>query len=163
MKDMLQIQELIDNIDLEPIVFTLVSREEGPGWTIEKSKLIETWYRRFLALVKIYPDQTIVPTKDIDMFWHYHILDTRKYMEDCDKIFGSYFHHFPYFGSRGKEDKANFEKTFFHAQELFEKHFGESPISAGIADCGGLCSDGEPTPYVNIQPNLRPSLATIEA
>ena len=113
--------------------------------------------------MKVYPDQTIVPTKDIDIFWHYHILDTRKYMEDCDKIFGSYFHHFPYFGSRGKEDKANFEKTFLIAQESFKKHFGESPISAGIADCGGLCSDGEPTPYLNNQHNLRPSFAIIEA
>jgi hypothetical protein len=160
MKNLSQIEELIDNIDLEPIIFTLVSREEGPGWSIVKANLIETWYRRFLALVKMCPNQTIVPTKDIDMFWHFHILDTRKYMEDCDIVFGSYFHHFPYFGSRGKEDKNNFEKTFLIAQELFIKHFGESPISAGIADCGGLCSEGEPTPYLN-QSELRPKLSTV--
>lgn len=163
MRDIRKTQELVDSIDLEPIKFTLVSREEGPGWTIEKTKLTETWYRKFLTLVKIYPDQTIVPTKDIDTFWHYHILDTKKYMDDCDKIFGNYFHHFPYFGSRGEEDKANLDKTFLVTQDLFEKHFGESPISAGVADCGGLCSDGEPTPYLNIQPDLRPSLASLEA
>ena len=163
MRDIRKTQELVGSIDLEPIKFNLVSREEGPGWTIAKTKLIETWYRKFLTLVKIYPDQTIVPTKDIDTFWHYHILDTRKYMDDCDKIFGNYFHHFPYFGSRGEEDRANLDKTFLVTQELFEKRFGESPLSAGIADCGGLCSDGEPTPYTNIQPDWRPSLAALEA
>jgi hypothetical protein len=161
MKDIQKTQELINSIDLEPIKFNLVSREEGPGWTVEKTKLIETWYRRFLTLVKTYPNQTIVPTKDIDTFWHYHILDTRKYMDDCDKVFGSYFHHFPYFGIRGEEDKLNFDKTFLDSQELFEKHFGESPLSVEAADCGGLCSDGEPTPYTS-QSNLRPSLATLE-
>ena len=112
MKDIRKTQELVGSVYLEPIKFTLVSREEGPGWTVEKTKLIEMWYRRFLTLVKIYPNQTIVPTKDIDTFWHYHILDTRKYMDDCDKVFGSYFHHFPYFGSRGEEDKANFDNHF---------------------------------------------------
>ena len=112
MKDIRKTQELVGSIDLEPIKFNLVSREEGPGWTIAKTKLIEAWYRKFLTLVKIYPDQTIVPTKDIDTFWHYHILDTRKYMNDCNKIFGNYFHHFPYFGSRGEEDRANLDKTF---------------------------------------------------
>ena len=155
-------ENLIDKIDLEPIKFNLVSREEGPGWTVKKTKLIEKWYRRFLLLVKMYPDKTIVPTKDIDTFWHYHIIDTRKYIDDCNKVFGKYFHHFPYFGSRGKADKANFEKTFLAAQELFEVHFGEAPISAGIADCGGLCSEGEPTPYLNNQKISRPSLVKNE-
>ena len=163
MKDTQSTQELVGSIDLEPIKFSLISREEGPGWTLKKIELIETWYRRFLTLVKIYPYHTIVPTKDIDTFWHYHILDTRKYMDDCEKIFGSYFHHFPYFGSRGEADKANFYKTFLVTQKLFEKHFGESPLSAGIADCGGLCSDGEPTPYTNIQNDLRPRFAFVEA
>jgi hypothetical protein len=27
------------------------------------------------------------PTKDIDMFWHAHILDTYQYEADCDRIY----------------------------------------------------------------------------
>jgi hypothetical protein len=42
--------------------------------------------------------------KIVDEIWHQHILDTHAYHRDCDAIFGSYLHHFPYFGMRGDAD-----------------------------------------------------------
>ena len=39
MENIIQIQKSVDEIDLEPIKFNLVSRTEGPGWKIEKAKL----------------------------------------------------------------------------------------------------------------------------
>ena len=32
---------------------------------------------------------------DVDEFWHQHILDTRKYRDDCENIFGHYMDHTP--------------------------------------------------------------------
>lgn len=35
------------------------------------------------------------PTHVVDIFWHTHILFTRKYFKDCEAIFGQYLHHEP--------------------------------------------------------------------
>ena len=93
------------------------------------------------------------------MFWHTHILDTQKYMLDCENLFGRYIHHFPYFGMRGEKDRNQLKKSFYETEELFLLHFSESPVSVGIADCGALCN--EPTPkfgYGALFSNERPTL-----
>ena len=78
----LSFDEFNHNLDLEPIKVSLTHREEGPKWHLNKAELIEIWYRRFLYLVRLYPEKILVPCKDIDIFWHSHILDTQKYMTD---------------------------------------------------------------------------------
>ena len=147
------------NLDLESIKFSLNQSEEGAKWPLNKVELIEIWYRRFLYLVSLYPEKVIVPCKDVDKFWHTHILDTQKYMSDCEGLFGRYFHHFPYFGMRGEKDRLNLEDAFSETEELHLQHFGESPLSSDITDCGSLCN--EPTPKFkenNLYSNQRPTL-----
>ena len=151
--------EFTNNLDLEPIKFSLTQREDGPNWSLNKAETLEVWYRRFLYLSSIYNNKVIVPSKDIDMFWHTHILDTQKYMLDCENLFGRYIHHFPYFGMRGEKDRRHLEKAFCETEKLFLLHFGESPVSVGISDCGALCN--EPTPkfgYGSLFSNERPTL-----
>ena len=147
------------NLDLEPIKFSLTQREDGPNWSLNKAETLEVWYRRFLYLSSIYNEKVLVPSKDIDMFWHTHILDTQKYMLDCENLFGRYVHHFPYFGMRGEKDRNHLKKSFYETEELFLLHFSESPVSVGISDCGALCN--EPTPkfgYGALFSNERPTL-----
>jgi len=154
-------EEFNRNLDLEPIKFSLTQQEEGANWSFDKVKTMEVWYRRFLYLSSLYTDKVIVPSKDIDIFWHTHILDTKKYTSDCEVLFGYYFHHFPYFGMRGEKDRNNLKNAFMETEKLFIEIFGESPISAGIADCGALCN--EPAPkwdYVDLNEE-RPSLAKL--
>ena len=69
--------EFSRNLDLESIKFSLTQREDGPNWSLSKAETLEVWYRRFLYLSSIYSDKVIVPGKDIDVFWHTHILDTQ--------------------------------------------------------------------------------------
>ena len=148
------------NLDLESIKFSLTQREDGTNWPLNKAESLEVWYRRFLYLSSIYNGKVIVPSKGIDTFWHTHILDTQKYMSDCENLFGRYIHHFPYFGMRGEKDRNHLKKAFYETEELFLLHFGESPVSVGIADCGSLCN--EPTPKLDnspLCPNERPTLA----
>lgn len=109
--------------------FTMLKHKlaEEYGWDAEHADEVESLYRRFLALNMIYPERKICPTGPIDEFWHAHILDTRAYAEDCDKLFGRFLHHFPYFGMRGPEDRQNLENTFDASRELFIRHFGTDP------------------------------------
>jgi hypothetical protein len=63
---------------------------------------------------------------------------------------------------RGEKDRRNLEEAFHETDELFLKHFGESPLSCGTADCGALCN--EPKPRMGDQglnPSFRPTLAGV--
>jgi hypothetical protein len=124
------------SLDLDPIVFKLMDEEDGEGWKLEQALSAVEEYRRFLFLT-VTSRETIVPTKFVDAVWHTHILDTMKYMDDCQQLFGFYLHHFPYFGMRGEEDNANLQQAFRGAAEIYEAAFGQ-PYYVGVngASCG---------------------------
>ncbi len=113
------------HIDLQPIAYRLLHSNEEK-WNIQQTKEAISRYRMFLLLVYLYPNSQLVPNQEIDRVWHYHILDTMKYTEDCELLFGKFIHHFPYFGERGKIDKDNLQKGFEQTQVLFQEHFGKS-------------------------------------
>lgn len=129
----------IFGLDLEPIKFKLMSKE-GQGWSREQADHYETEYKRFLALLVKYPDDVIAPDTEVDKFWHAHILDTMKYARDCDRIFGTFLHHYPYFGMRGEEDAADLDAAFRRMQQLRREAFGDA--AAGTAAwCGAPVKD----------------------
>ena len=113
-------------LDLEPIKLKLMDPEEGQGWSREYVDRIELAYKRFLTLLAKFPDETIAPTKDVDKFWHGHILDTLKYAEDCQNVFGYFLHHFPYFGMRGEEDAADLRAAAANMHAIYKREFGET-------------------------------------
>jgi hypothetical protein len=63
---------------------------------------------------------------EVDTFWHYHILDTLKYAEDCQAVFGYFLHHFPYMGLRGEDDLVAHERVGERMRTLYEDTFGEA-------------------------------------
>lgn len=167
----------IDGLDLDPIKVKLMDASEGEGWSQHFVDKIEEQYRQFLKLSAL-SGSVVVPTKLIDTFWHAHILDTRKYAEDCDLIFGHFLHHFPYFGMRGEQDRENLQKSFVDTMKRVEEVFGArwdiisqegSGIctSCGTSDCAPDPSCGsDPTPGVYsdvIQSHLRPMLGNASA
>ncbi|MGI9392214.1 MAG: glycine-rich domain-containing protein, partial [Parvibaculales bacterium] len=113
--------------DLEPIVIKLMDDVEGEGWSFKYATNVEQEYRRFLKLCRDYPDTGIVPSNVVDKMWHMHILDTRKYLQDCEQYFGYFLHHFPYFGMRGEEDSQNLDKAWLETKTLYANHFHEKP------------------------------------
>ncbi|GGY83722.1 glycine-rich domain-containing protein [Pseudoduganella plicata] len=112
-------------LDLEPIKVKLMHVESGEGWSLEKANAVEFEYRRFLYLMKMFPQEQTAPLMDVDIFWHYHILDTMKYAIDCEAVFGYFLHHFPYIGLRGEDDEAAHERVGQRMKELYESTFGE--------------------------------------
>lgn len=101
---MVTISNTIAGLDLEPVAYK-VCRDEG--WPVEQVDRVEHEYRQFLQLIlDAGKDDRIAPTRAIDIFWHHHILDTAKYFADCDTVFGTYLHHYPYSGIFGDDDHA---------------------------------------------------------
>ncbi len=97
------------------------------GWKAEKAILIEGLYKKWLILHKVYGDSiTIAPNETVDEYWHFHILDTRKYISDCNLIFGYYLHHYPYFGLTETETQEDLSEGFALTQKLFKKHFAHN-------------------------------------
>src|SRR5713226_1774521 len=155
-KSVEQIVAAIQALDLEPIKFKLMDTEEGQGWSREYVDQMEIASRRFLTLSVKYPEATIAPSKDVDKFGHGHILDTMKYAEDCQNVFGYFVHHFPYFGMRGEEDAANLAEAGKTTNRLYEKEFGEA-IPSRAAFCGvskppfcGVAATGEKAAFCGV-------------
>nr|MBP9827452.1 glycine-rich domain-containing protein-like [Candidatus Saccharibacteria bacterium] len=136
---------LVDELDLEPIIFKMMNPDHEEGMSLEAADIAVDRYRMFLKLCAMYPDRAIVPTAEIDSVWHTHILDTAKYRYDCDRIFGKFLDHFPYLGLRGEEDAAQLAASFDETCKLFVEHFGVMPSGEAMAcgeSCGGtLCEN----------------------
>ena len=126
----------IADLNLDAIKVKLMHRESGEGWSLEKANAVEFEYRRFLILMKQFPEEETAPLMDVDTFWHYHILDTLKYAEDCEQVFGYFLHHFPYIGLRGEDDEAAHQRVGERMKQLYEQTFGEDYIRAETAYSG---------------------------
>jgi len=108
-------------IDLGAISHVL---EHKKGWSYQKTVRAILGYLAFLLLVYLYPDQKLVPSVEVDTVWHHHILDTLKYTEDCETLFGYYVHHFPYLGERGEADQQELQQSFADTKQLLVKFLG---------------------------------------
>lgn len=157
----------IEQIDLEPIKAKLIDTREGKGWTLERANRTERLYKRFLYLCHIYGrTHPIVPTPDIDEMWHQHILDTRKYSDDCERVFGYFVHHYPYFGMRGDSDAAALQDAFGRTIELYNQHFPEveepyvEVSGARCSSCANACyGSGGNLPQFATRPTIAMVLA----
>lgn len=128
--------QTITDLDLEPIKVKLMHEASGEGWSLQKANAVEFEYRRFLYLMKTFPHEQTAPLWDVDIFWHYHILDTMKYAADCDAVFGYFLHHFPYLGLRGEDDEEAHHRVGERMKELYESTFGDSYLKAEAAYSG---------------------------
>ena len=129
----LALEELHRQLDLTMVRLKLADPEEGKGATPAELDLMEQEYRRFLALHLAYPDAEIVPCKLVDHIWHQHILDTAAYRNDCDRIFGRFLDHFPYFGMRGEQDAQDLADAYVLTLVRYRAAFGEPPAGTWIS------------------------------
>ena len=135
----------ITELDLDAIKVKLMHKESGEGWSLEKANAVEFEYRRFLILMKQYPTEQTAPLFDVDIFWHYHILDTMKYAADCEAIYGYFLHHFPYVGLRGEADEEAHQHHGDRMKELYELTFGEDYIRGTAAWSTRVTNDAAAT------------------
>jgi len=135
-----EITALVDSLDFTPISFKL---EKEYAWSSESLAMIVPLYKQWLILQACYKTYSIAPSTIIDEFWHMHILDTRKYMEDCQLVFGEYLHHFPYFGLRSEQDEKELNEGFELTKKLYKHHFNVESLTDNAKEAGcGRCSGG---------------------
>jgi hypothetical protein len=98
-------------------------------WGEEERRDAERDYRDFLWLCYRYPDRAFpMLSSGADQVWHEHILNTRKYADDCEKIFGRFLHH-----SKFDEQDIPSPQQIAEALQLWEDEFGRRILHPGIS------------------------------
>jgi len=126
----------IQALDLESVKARLMDDELGEGWTREYADSVEQAYKTYLTMLAKYQDhaEDIMLAKDVDEFWHTHILQTMKYTDDCQRVFGAYLHHNPHVGPRTEAVLAEREALAEKTRRLYEREFENAPVAwAGSA------------------------------
>ena len=136
-KEVTALDPSIVALELDKIGKKVANEKNWDEGTLEKN--IHN-YRHFLMFMLIHPDMGAIPTYEIDDLWHAHILDTRKYAEDCNQIFGYFVHHVPAYTD---EKKVELHTEFLTMATIWEKDFGFSlGVTAGgchDTKCTGNC------------------------
>lgn len=121
-------------LNLDPIKRKLMRGKPGAAWSRERTEAAEREYRRFLFLVKMFPNELAAPSMDVDRFWHHHIVDTAKYARDCEAVFGYFLHRYPYLGMGGEEDANKRLQAGARMRELYREIFGPQVVDESAAD-----------------------------
>jgi hypothetical protein len=158
--------DCLPELDLACINRALEEETTTSMWSAEVRDLVELWYRRFLFLCSQHRDRELVPTLAIDEFWHMHILHTKKYVTDCQRLFGAYFHHTPFGKNISPQDNNRRAQGFASTMQLFQEEFADNPTAAlkrldapeslcgpGAASCSGNCG-GEHAPSATQQQQM---------
>lgn len=94
------VKEIINNsnkvydLNLDIIIKQLVKK----GWSLENANNIAFEYRQFLQQFIGLPVDKIKgkpPSQAVDDFWHQHILNVKKYINDCQHLYGFVLNHIP--------------------------------------------------------------------
>ncbi|MBP0020759.1 MAG: hypothetical protein J7647_24780 [Cyanobacteria bacterium SBLK] len=89
-----ELQQKLAQLDLSAIKTALMSSHQGGEWTTEQIDLAIARYLYFLFLTYLHPDRILIPSREVDLVWHEHILhDTRNYTRDCQMLFSDTVHH----------------------------------------------------------------------
>lgn len=115
-------KESILSVDL--VAFALRSEDTPAGQTRESLTHAQVRYEKFLCLCAKNPDRSLAPTRDIDMMWHFHMLNPRSYVNDCFKLFGDILDHDGGFGST-PEEEPELRRVFEETAQLWRQEFNE--------------------------------------
>lgn len=114
-------------------------------WNQEKREHEALRYERFLRLAAKHPGVRATPTREIDEFWHLHMLHPAAYYADCMRLFGTIFDHDGGFGI-GPGELPVLKGAFRHFAALWEREYGEAYVAnlpaedTGATSCWHDCS-----------------------
>ncbi len=124
----------LDALDLSAICDKLQDPQGWYRWPNDRVIAAIKDYRKFLHLNRKYPETELVPGPDADEVWHLHVLNTRQYQEDCERLFGRFLHHSPASDMAEHEMEIARENTV----RLHMKEFGEAPDNFASCRCNGI-------------------------
>lgn len=121
---LLDARAYIKQLNLDYIVKTMCSVTYPlPRWTLADATHCCQLYKNFLLLQKIHKTEHLVPTREIDEFWHNHILHTKYYVTDCMRIFGHYLHHEP---ASPDDNRENLVQLYQKTKDYYSQEFNVS-------------------------------------
>jgi hypothetical protein len=114
----------LQQLDLTYIVDAMCSESYPlPRWTRPDALHCCQLYKNFLLLFKKHLPEPLVPSRQIDEFWHNHILYTQNYINDCKHIFGHYLHHQP---AAPNEDMTQMVSDYLKTKQYYLDEFKHS-------------------------------------
>lgn len=131
----------IDGYDLNHLKWKIKKNERelnGLELNQENIELAFREYKRYLSLKLENPGKPLGPTAMMDLVWHYHILDTKRYIQFCENVFGKYLHHTPFFGPHSPEgEQTRMNKSRDLMIKLYFAKYGENPTNCNdsVARC----------------------------
>jgi hypothetical protein len=93
-------------------------------WSQEQREQSLRRYQMWLLLKQKNPQSRLAPTRDIDEFWHLHMLSPVAYHRDCMNLFGRLLDHDGGFG-KGPDELPQLQEVFNQTAEMWEKEFNE--------------------------------------
>jgi len=116
------------NLDLDRFIDKLLLDEPDIfNEDVQVADAIEE-YRRMLSLIQLYPEMPVVPSKQVDMVWHAHILDTTAYRRDMSNLYGRYIDHAPSFDPDPEsEEKMSLKDSFTKMMSAYDTIYGKAP------------------------------------
>ena len=115
-------------------------------WSSEQREREAKRYELFLALAARYPGKPATPTREIDEFWHLHMLHPQAYYDDCMRLFGHIFDHDGGFGN-GPGELPMLKSAFRDFARRWEKTYRAPYTVAGPSvdsestDCWHQCKN----------------------
>ena len=129
----------INHLNLEDIRLRIIEKHELP---CQLANEIIAEYRKFLYMVAVKSknprtrDRGISPPPLVDIAWHLHLLDSKRYAKDCQEVLGFFLNHSPI---QFRHEAGDFDLTMQLYSDLFvEISFLWDQIFHGLADscCG---------------------------
>ena len=130
-RDAHSILELVRSIPLDRQRVRIVAKH---GLTDEEAEKWLDEYRKWVALRRCFEGAYMVPTAVVDEVWHEHIVDTRRYTDFCERVFGRYLHHEPIIDPSENQSKSA-KQAFTFTKQMWAKCFGSDPMRSEMADC----------------------------
>ena len=132
----------IEALDLTSVKMRVMDPKLGKGWSKEYADSVETAYKTYLIMATKYQEHAehIMLSKDVDEFWHTHILQTMKYADDCEAVFGTFLHHSPHVGEITEADHEKRDALAEKTRQLYEREFGGA-AEAELAWAGRIGKD----------------------
>lgn len=100
-------------------------------WSTEQRTRSFERYRKWLRLKMLHPTARMAPTRDIDLFWHLHMLSPVAYHRDCITMFGRLLDHDGGFG-KGPGELPLLQAVFARTAEQWEAEYGEPYREDGV-------------------------------
>lgn len=99
------------------------------GWKNSKIQRAMIQYLHLLFLVKLYPNETIVPDQETDEVLHTHLKFKQQFQADCFSLLGGFLVHESGFDQNNQLARSNWECAVDRTQKLMKQHFGTAAVS----------------------------------